>query len=104
MKDRDTKPRHKGPPTPRQRLFTKEFELGDHVYVVREEHGWHDGALDGYVVSMTDMFCVVFNEESGCAYGINHPRDIHKSYMQLGPNRRHQIVAKYKASTESSRY
>lgn len=98
-----TKNRHKPQPTPRQRLFTKEFQIGDHVSIIREEHGWHEGAISGYIVKMSDTFCVVFDENSGCAYGINHPRDIRKSHEQVGPNRRHQILAKYKQSTEAGR-
>ena len=93
------KPRHKPQPTPRQRLFTQEFELGDHVYVIREEHGWHDGAVEGYIVQMTDTTCVVFDDgDRGGPYLINHPRDISKTATQVGPSRRHQIIAKYKAS------
>ena len=92
------KPRHQKPPTPRQRLFTVEFELGDHVYVIREDHGWHEGGVDGFIVEMTPTRCVVYDEENGGGpYYINHPRDINKTTTQVGPNRRHQIIAKYKA-------
>jgi hypothetical protein len=69
----------KKPPTPRQRLFTNEFKLGDRVSVIREEHGWHEGAVEGRITFMTPTSCTVTSDE-GSEYSINHPRDIHKMH------------------------
>lgn len=78
MKD---KPRHKKPPTPRQRFFTDEFQLGDLVSVTRHQHGWHDGDLEGRVTAMTPTSCTVTSED-GCDYYIDHPRDINKIHWR----------------------
>jgi len=76
---RKDKPRHKKPPTPRQRLFTNEFKLGDRVSVTREEHGWHEGAIQGRITAMTPTSCTVTSDEGPeYQYQINHPRDIRK--------------------------
>ena len=62
-------------PTPRQRLFTNEFKLGDKVGIIRTEHGWHDGDLCGTIVWIDPMFAHV-EAEDGYTYTIYHPRDI----------------------------
>lgn len=87
----------KSHPTPRQRLFTDEYKLGDHVCVIRAEHGWHDGGVEGYIVSLSANSCTVFDDETGYEYFINHPRDIIKHHSQLGPASRQKIIATYKA-------
>lgn len=60
----------------RKRLFTNEFKKGDKVAIIREEHGWHDGALEGVITDLGPEYCVV--RVKGCEYYINHPRDIYK--------------------------
>jgi hypothetical protein len=52
----------KKPPTPRQRLFTNEFKLGDLVSVTREEHGWHEGAVQENRHEFGVMLCYPENE------------------------------------------
>ena len=76
------KPRQKPPKpekgnTPRQRLFTKEYKVGDYVSVTRERHGWHDGALSGKIISLSAFSCTVRSDD-GSEYLIEHPRDISK--------------------------
>ena len=66
-------------PTPRQRLFTNEFKVGERVYVIRHEHGWHDGNLEGNITSMT-AHCAVVKSDDGGIYYIDHPRDIGKCH------------------------
>lgn len=67
------------PPTPRQRVFTNEFSLGDTVSVIRAEHGWHDGAVSGEITEMSAKSATVVDSETGSSYEINHPRDIRKT-------------------------
>lgn len=64
-------------PTPRKRLFTDEYKIGDRVAIIREKHGWHDGGVIGNIVDMTDNSACV-RDENGIDYEIIHPRDIYK--------------------------
>lgn len=64
-------------PTPRQRLFTNEFKVGDRVYIIREKHGWHDGGVEGVIADMTPHSAIVRSDD-GIDYTIEHPRDIGK--------------------------
>ena len=64
-------------PTPRQRLFTNEFKKGDLVAIIRTEHGWFDGALEGVIVSLSTHSATVRVPGRG-VYTIHHPRDIWK--------------------------
>lgn len=77
------KPRQKPRPakkgnTPRQRLFTKEYKVGESVSITRERHGWHDGRASGKIISLSDFSCTVRSDD-GCEYLIEHPRDISKN-------------------------
>lgn len=67
------------PPTPRQRLFTKEFKLRDRVYIIRHEHGWSDGADEGTIIGIHSHHCTV-QDDAGVKFEINHPRDIRKCH------------------------
>lgn len=63
--------------TPRK--FTDDFNLGDEVCIIRHKHGWHDGAIGGPIVEISDYACVV--EVKGDRlydgrYDIPKPRDI----------------------------
>lgn len=71
------KKENKEHPTPRRRLFTNEFKLGDRVGVVRTEHGWYDGGLEGRITVLTAGSAEV-TDDDGMTYEINHPRDIFK--------------------------
>ena len=62
--------------TPRKRLFTHEFALGDYVTIVRTKHGWLDGE-PGTITKISEMTCSVTTDE-GYVYEIVHPRDICK--------------------------
>ena len=85
-------------PTPRQRLFTKEYKLGDHVSITREAHGWHEGARSGYIVEMSDDCGIVLDDEdTPITYEINHPRDIHPSGRVVHEKERRQVLAKYRS-------
>jgi len=64
-------------PTPRQRLFTDEYKIGDRVAIIREKHGWHDGGVIGNIVDMTPNQAKV-RDDDGITYIIIHPRDIYK--------------------------
>jgi hypothetical protein len=64
-------------PTPRQRLFTNEFKFGQRVCVIRHEHGWHDGMLEGVIIGLTTHYAIVKSDD-GVKYFIDHPRDIQK--------------------------
>lgn len=71
------KPRHNAP-TPRQRFFDKEFNLGDEVGVNRCDGGWHDGRVGGKITMLEPLWCsVTDSEDPEIKYLINHPRDIY---------------------------
>lgn len=63
--------------TPRQRLFTNEFNVDDKVFVIRTDHGWYDGSLEATIKELGSHSCVVVDED-GIEYDIDHPRDIYK--------------------------
>lgn len=62
-------------PTPRQRLFTDERDLGEEVAIIRDRHGWYDAEVVGRIVVMEPYRCVV-EDDDGRRYEIPHPRDI----------------------------
>lgn len=62
--------------TPRQRLFTNEYRIGDEVAIIRERHGWHDGRTIGKIVQMDAYSAVVKTSDN--KFVIEHPRDIRK--------------------------
>lgn len=61
--------------TPRK--FTNSFKLGEIVFIVRTRHVWFDGSKSGPIVAISDFTCEVWDEEDGCTYPIEKPRDIH---------------------------
>jgi hypothetical protein len=65
-------------PTPRQRLFTNEFKVGQRVCIIRHEHGWHDGNLEGVIIPGMTPHSAVVKSDDGGKYFIDHPRDIQK--------------------------
>jgi len=65
--------------TPRQRLFTDEFKIGDEVSITRTEHGWLDGESGGKIIKLDKHFCHVkctYGNFKGHTFTIDHPRDI----------------------------
>jgi hypothetical protein len=64
-------------PTPRQRKFTNEYRLGERMYIIRSEHGWHDGSIQGNITHLSENSCTITSDQ-GILYEINHPRDISK--------------------------
>lgn len=63
------------PPTPTQRIFTKEFKLHQRVFVIRHEHGWEDGRVSGSIILLAPDFAMVLGND-GFRYEIYHCRDI----------------------------
>lgn len=63
--------------TPRQRLFTQEYKLNDKVGVIRSQHGWFEGSVEGHITQISDEEVIVTEEKSGYQHQINHPRDIY---------------------------
>jgi len=62
-----------------KRKFTDEFKLGDYVYVIREENGWHEGAVSGIIMSIEDYSCQVSDiDNKDIIYTIKNCRDIYK--------------------------
>lgn len=76
-----SKEKAKKGPTPRKRLFTNEFRIGDQVAIIRTEHGWYDGGLEGRITCLADYVAEV-TDEHGIVHEINHPRDIYKSKVK----------------------
>lgn len=63
-------------PTPRQRLFTDEFKVGDFVIVTRYKHGYFDGGILGQIESLTEYNAYVLIDDGAHRIEIEHPRDI----------------------------
>ena len=63
--------------TPRTRLFTNEFEVGDEVAIIRARHGWHDGNTHGKITRLSTHEAIVMTDDHS-RYEIEHPRDIRK--------------------------
>lgn len=57
------------------------FEIGDHVAVIREEHGWHDGRLHCEIISRSQNKNGIWSydaqslENNPYTVQINHTRD-----------------------------
>lgn len=62
--------------TPYQRLFTQEFKIGDHVSIIRDEHGWYDSSIQGKISKISDQQAIVIEDQTGYEHLINHPRDL----------------------------
>lgn len=60
-----------------QKRFTDYFKLGDSVSIIRTEHGWHDGRLQGTVKVVQPYGCVVSTDQGD--YFIEKVRDIYKN-------------------------
>lgn len=56
------------------------FETGDHVWVKRSRHGWHDGRLRAQVVARhqrdTGTWSYVVRDPEGNTHDIAHTRDL----------------------------
>lgn len=66
------------PKTPRQRIFTNEFRLGESVAIIRHDHGWEDGGVVGKITSLSPSSATVTSEDGG-EYFISHCRNIRKA-------------------------
>jgi len=66
--------------SPKKRLFTDEFRVGDKVAIIRHKHGWFDGRVVGVlkVVRPDSALVLSDDEEYAGGYEIKHPRDIKK--------------------------
>lgn len=64
-----------GKATPR-RKFTDEFKLDQLVYIIRHQHGWEDGRVQGRIRWMSETQATVTDPSTGFDYYIDHCRDI----------------------------
>ena len=60
---------------PGRRKFTDSFRMRQRVSIIRTEHGWFDGRLEGVIVYLSDYGCQVRDDEGG-VHDIPKPRDI----------------------------
>lgn len=67
------------PKTPRQRIFTEEFKIGESVAIIRHDHGWEDGRVVGKITSLSPSSATVESEDGG-KYFISHCRNIRKAF------------------------